>query len=62
MFLCKFIFVYVIVKKILFYTQVETNRYIVSENDDCFLIVSIDESIKQILETVEIRVVRLILL
>lgn len=62
MFLCKFIFVFVIVKKILFYTQVETNRYIVSENDDCFLIVSVDESIKQILETVEIRVVRLILL
>lgn len=62
MFVCKFIFVYVIVKKILFYTQVETNRYIVSENDDCFLIVSVDESIKQILETVEIRVVRLILL
>lgn len=62
MFVCKFIFVYVIVKKILFYTQVETNRYIVSENDNCFLIVSVDESIKQILETVEIRVVRLILL
>lgn len=62
MFVCKFIFVFVIVKKILFYTQVETNRYIVSENDDCFLIVSVDESIKQILETVEIRVVRLILL
>lgn len=62
MFLCKFIFVFVIVKKILFYTQVETNRYIVSENDNCFLIVSVDESIKQILETVEIRVVRLILL
>lgn len=62
MFVCKFIFVFVIVKKILFYTQVETNRYIVSENDNCFLIVSVDESIKQILETVEIRVVRLTLL